>query len=468
MLGRVEAPTGAMQEFRGNPSQAPRSRHAGLVLLYADTFRELPAVYVMKHDRHVIGRDAGSADFTLNAPAVSRVHAELVREGRAVVLRDLGSRNGVIVNGRKVQSAALEPLDEVRVGDAIFKFVEEDAENYAPYRIDGALPPGKTRRAQHPSALAGGYQIDVIISEIERVASTPLSVLVRGPSGTGKEVIASELHRLSARRGKLAAINCTALPQNLIESELFGYKRGAFSGADRDKPGLIRHADGGTLLLDEIGDMPLEAQAKLLRVLQAREVLPLGATTPEPVDVRVVAATHRDLERLQREGKFREDLFARLNEYAVELPALHERKEDVFLLTRTFLVRHGGAHRTPSFAFMSGLLHYDFPYNVRELEACIKRALALTRGDQLDPEVLPDAVQEAMNDYGRDANARPSQPSEDEEAHVAPDEPTLRELLERHQGNVAAVGRELGKARMQIHRWMKRYGIDIAEYRAEA
>jgi DNA-binding NtrC family response regulator len=215
--------------------------------------------------------------------------------------------------------------------------------------------------------------------------------------------------------------------------------------------------------------MPLEAQAKLLRVLQAREVLPLGATTPEPVDVRIVAATHRDLERLQREGKFREDLFARLNEYAVELPALHERKEDVFLLTRTFLVRHGGAQKTPSFAFMSGLLHYDFPYNVRELEACIKRALALTRGEQLEPEVLPEAVQEAMTDYGRDATvARPSQPPEDEDAQAAPDEPALRELLGRHQGNVAAVGRELGKARMQIHRWMKRYGIDIAEYRADS
>ena len=465
MLTGVEAPTGAMQEFRGNPSQPPRKRQPGLVLLYADSFRELPAAFLLKAERHVIGRDASAADLTLRAPAVSRVHAEVVRDGRHLLVRDLGSRNGVIVNGRKVQSARLEPLDEVRIGDAIFKFVEENAEEFARYRIDGALPNGQARRAQKPSALAGGYQIDVIVSEIERVAATPLSVIVRGPSGTGKEVIASELHRLSGRRGRLAAINCTALPQNLIESELFGYKRGAFSGADRDKPGLIRHADGGTLLLDEIGDMPHEAQAKLLRVLQAREVLPLGATTPEPVDVRVVAATHRDLERLQREGKFREDLFARLNEYSVELPALHERKEDVYLLTQTFLARHGGSGKAPSFAFMSGLLNYDFPYNVRELEACIKRALALTDGPALEPEVLPEPVQEAMNDYGRDASDRPSQPPDEEETQGAPDEPALRELLGKHEGNVAAVGRELGKARMQIHRWMKRYGIDIAEYR---
>jgi len=468
MLPSVEAPTGAMQEFRGSPSQSSRKKQPGLVLLYADTFRELPAAYLLERERHVLGRDAGAADLTLKAPAVSRVHAEITRDGQKFVLRDLGSRNGVIVNGRKLQSAELEPLDEVRIGDAIFKFVEDEAGQYARYRIDGAMPHGEARRSQKPSALAGGYRIDTIVAEIERVAATPLSVIVRGPSGTGKEVIASELHRLSGRRGKLAAINCTALPQNLIESELFGYKRGAFSGADRDKPGLIRHADGGTLLLDEIGDMPLEAQAKLLRVLQAREVLPLGATTPEPVDVRVVAATHRDLERLQREGKFREDLFARLNEYAVELPALHERKEDVYLLTQTFLARHGGHGKEPSFAFMSGLLHYDFPYNVRELEACIKRALALTDGALLEPEVLPEAVQEAMSDYGRDGSARESQTPPEDESTGAPDEPALRELLTRHQGNVAAVGRELGKARMQIHRWMKRYGIDIAEYRADS
>jgi len=457
-----------MQEFRSSPSQPPRKRQAGLVLLYADTFRELPAAFLLTADRHVIGRDPGGADLTLIAPAVSRVHAEVVREGRRFVVRDLGSRNGVIVNGRKVPSAELEPLDEIRIGDAIFKFVEENAEMLARYRIDGVLPVGQRRLAQNPSALAGGYQIDAITAEIERVAPTPLSVIVRGPSGTGKEVIASELHRLSGRRGRLAAINCTALPQNLIESELFGYKRGAFSGADRDKPGLIRLAEGGTLLLDEIGDMPLEAQAKLLRVLQARELLPIGATMPEPVDVRVVAATHRDLERLQREGRFREDLFARLNEYSVELPALHERKEDVYLLVHTFLSRHGGLGKAPSFSFMSGLLHYDFPYNVRELEACIKRALALCDGQLLEPEVLPETVQDTMSDYGREANLRPSQPPEDESAQGAPDELALRDLLARHQGNVAAVGRELGKARMQIHRWMKRYAIDITDYRHDA
>src|SRR4051794_34683205 len=142
MLTAVEAPTGAMQEFRGGPSQPARKRQPGLVLLYADTFRDLPAAFLLTDDRHVLGRDAGSADLTLKAPAVSRVHAEVVRAGRHFVVRDLGSRNGVIVNGRKVQQCQLELLDEVRFGDAIFKFVEDGADDFARYRIDGAMAPG--------------------------------------------------------------------------------------------------------------------------------------------------------------------------------------------------------------------------------------------------------------------------------------------------------------------------------------
>src|SRR5690606_24172726 len=148
----------------------------------------------------------------------------------------------------------------------------------------------------------GGYRMDRIVAELERVAPSELGVLVLGPSGTGKEVVARELHRLSGRQGPFCAVNCAAIPAHLIESELFGWKRGAFSGADRDRVGLVRAAHRGTLLLDEIGDMPLDAQAKLLRVLQTKEVLPLGGTQPERVDVRFVAATHQDLARLQREG----------------------------------------------------------------------------------------------------------------------------------------------------------------------
>src|SRR5690606_20184609 len=290
----------------------------------------------------------------------------------------------------------------------------------------GWLADGGARRR---SSLVGGLQMDRIARALERAAPTNLNVLLLGESGTGKAVAARELHELSARKGRFCAVNCAALPGNLIESELFGYKKGAFSGADRDKPGLFKAADGGTLLLDEIGDMHPLAQAKLLRVLQSKEVLPLGATVPERVDVRVVAATHRDLQRLQREGSFRPDLFARLNELSVELPPLRERKEDIYLLTRTFLERHGRPELQPSFPFMAALIHHDWPYNVRELEAAIKRAAALAPGPSLLEEHLPPSVLAAIEDY---ASPRASLPERTE----APSEEELRALLKRHEGNV--------------------------------
>jgi DNA-binding NtrC family response regulator len=196
-------------------------------------------------------------------------------------------------------------------------------------------------------------------------------------------------------------------------------------------------------------------------------VYPLGATAPEVVDVRVVSATHRNLKRLEQEEKFRSDLFARLNEYELKLPPLRERKEDVYLLFRTFLSRHGGAHLDVSFLLMAALLHHDFPYNVRELEACAKRAIALAEGTVLDAPLLPESIRDEMAEYGRAAPAqRESQDEDDMPRHGAPSEADLRSLLEQHQGNVAAVGRALGKARMQIHRWVERYGIALDDYRA--
>ena len=315
-------------------------------------------------------------------------------------------------------------------------------------------------------------------------------------------MFAHQLHEWSGRRGAFQAVNCAAIPANLLESELFGYKRGAFSGADRDKIGIVRAADGGTLFLDEIGDMPAEAQAKLLRVIQSKEVVPIGATQPERVDVRIVCATHRDLHKLQQAGTFRGDLYARLNEYAMLLPPLRERKEDVYALCRAMLVRHGRPELGLTFPYMTGLLHYDYPFNVRELEAFIKRACALCDGGALDAQHLPDEIKELMQRYAvrkapgtgeaakparvdgsshrhathdgapspqdtgasRVAHAPPGPPAHHEPLRV-PTEQELRALLTHHRGNVAAVGRELGKERMQVHRWMKRYGIDVNEFR---
>lgn len=452
-----DASTGAMQHFRMGPPRRGTGPEPALVLLYAEGYGALPAAFPLNKRTCTIGREA-SADFALPVTAVSRRHAEIVPHKGGYLVRDLGSTNGTLVDGKRIEEAVLEANAELRLGDAIFKMVERGGAEYALYGLDGRMLDGAERATRHETRLVGGFQMDQVAAALELIASTELSVLILGESGTGKEVAARELHDKSGRRGQFSAVNCAALPDNLIESELFGYKKGAFSGADRDKTGLIQSAHGGTLLLDEIGDMPLAAQAKLLRVLQSKEVLPVGATRPEPVDVRVVAATHRDLGRLQQEGRFRRDLFARLNEFPVELPPLRDRKEDILQLCRFFLAKHGRPDLGLSFPFVAGLLHHDWPYNVRELESSMKRAAALADSPLLQEEHLPDSVKEAILDYAAPQAAVFS-------VQEAPSAEELRALLAEEQGNVAAVGRRLGKARMQIHRWMKRGGIDIEDFR---
>ncbi|MEM9697004.1 MAG: sigma 54-interacting transcriptional regulator, partial [Myxococcota bacterium] len=378
---------------------------AGLLLLYAPEFDRLSPCYLLRNPRIIIGREP-PADVRIEQPAVSRSHAELRFERNGWSIRDLGARNGTVVNGRFIEHTPLRPGDELRVGDAFFKFIDRRAEGYASYRIDGAVL-GSAYRP--PQGVVGGYQLALIATALERIAKSGISVMLLGESGTGKEVFARQVHRWSERAGAMRAVNCAAIPPNLLESELFGYRRGAFSGADRDHVGLVRAADGGTLFLDEVGDMPLEAQAKLLRVLQTKEVTPLGATTPEQVDVRIVCATHQNLGAMQQEGRFRGDLYARLNEYSVTLPPLRDRKEDIYGLCREFLRIHRRPDLTLSVPYITGLLHYDFPYNVRELEALIKRGIALTEKGELDAEHLSEQIHTKMRNYGK-ASVPPSPP----------------------------------------------------------
>jgi transcriptional regulator with GAF, ATPase, and Fis domain len=460
---------------------------SGLVLLFAPHFDEFQPAYVFAAPELIIGRDA-AASVCVPEQAVSRHHARIAYvpslpghpPGGRWVITDLQSRNGTMVNGSFITEMPLEHGHEIRIGDAVFKFVESGAERYVRYRLDGRV--NGERLAKKTLELVGGCEMDRIAADIERIGPTELSCVIMGETGTGKEVVARELHRASNRKASFQAINCAAIPHNLLESELFGYRRGAFSGADRDKPGLIKLADGGTLFLDEIGDMPLEAQAKLLRVLQSREVFPLGATTPERVDIRVICATHRDLYQFVGAGRFRGDLFARLNEHAVKLPPLRARKEDIYQLAKSFAGKYAAPDLDFTFSFVVALLHYNWPFNVRELESCIKRGVALSDGTPLDTRQLPDAIAEHMRGYGvRDRigmpslmppplpepghSATPKPPPPDAKAARAPTEEELRGLLARHKGNVAAVGRELGKERMQVHRWLKKYDIRLEDYR---
>jgi DNA-binding NtrC family response regulator len=246
-------------------------------------------------------------------------------------------------------------------------------------------PIGKSRRFLDTLKLA------------EQVAPTDSTVLIQGESGTGKEVIARYLHNSSNRAdGPFLSINCGALPENLLESELFGHVKGSFTGAVRDKQGLFAAARGGSFFLDEVGEMPPALQVKLLRVLQEREAIPVGATEAIPVDVRIIAATNRDLEEEARRGRFRSDLFYRLNVITMHLPPLRERREDVLLLVESFLQRlateHSSEPKALSSEALDAVMVYDWPGNVRELENALEHAWVLTRGDLIDPSALPERI----------------------------------------------------------------------------
>lgn len=450
----------------------------GLVAIYARLHRQLPASIPFVAPVTRIGREPDN-ELAIPEAAVSRYHARAERRTDGCHIFDQGSTNGTLVNGGRVTSHALADHDVVRIGDCIFRFAASGSVGYGAYRVDGSIVEG-SRPVRHSvrSPLIGGYQIDLILAQVEKVAQTALACIITGESGTGKELLARTIHDASGR-GPFQAINCAALPANLIESELFGYRKGAFTGATSDKIGLVRSAHQGTLFLDEIGDMPLEAQAKLLRVLQEREVLPLGATTPERVDVRVVCATHRNLEAEVAASRFRGDLLARLREFSVRLPPLRERREDLHPLVRHFMARAGRPDTSVTLPYMIAVAHHSWPYNVRELESAVKLSFALADGGELDLRHLPDTVQASVRGHGAAAapasrpgvplNASESAPKDatpgPEVRRGTPTEEDLRNLLARHRGNIAAVGRDLGKERMQVHRWLKRYGIDVNEYR---
>lgn len=260
------------------------------------------------------------------------------------------------------------------------------------------------RRLAETSAgfrLLGGSQSMVeLLDRAGRAAETDATVLIRGESGTGKELLARSLHDLSLRSdGSFVAVNCAALPETLLESELFGHVRGAFTGADRDRAGRVVQAAGGTLFLDEIGDLPLAVQVKLLRFLQEREFTPVGSEKVRRADVRVVAATHRDLDEGIRQGSFREDLFYRLNVVALEVPPLRERRDDIPELAAHFLGRYADRYSRPARTFsaeaMAVIMSYAYPGNVRELENIIEQTVVMTRGEVVHAADLPGVMTRA-------------------------------------------------------------------------
>ncbi|HUW30664.1 MAG TPA: sigma 54-interacting transcriptional regulator [Planctomycetota bacterium] len=298
------------------------------------------------------------------------------------------------------------------------------------------------------------HQVRGLFAILPDIAESDSTVLIQGPSGTGKELFAKAIHHLSRRAaGPFVAVNCGALPDALLESELFGYVKGAFTGADRDKPGRFAGAEAGTLLLDEIGDLSPAMQVKLLRVLQEREYEPLGSTAPRKADVRVIAASNRNLADLVKARAFRSDLFYRINVVRIDLPPLVQRREDIPLLIdhfiRRFNARRGREITGVNDAVMDILMRHDFPGNVRELENIIEHAFVLCKSGPIMPEHLP---RELLSD------ARPRIPAVAEPLASAEAE-AIREALHRFGGNKLKTARHLGISRATLWRKLRKHGI---------
>jgi DNA-binding NtrC family response regulator len=300
-----------------------------------------------------------------------------------------------------------------------------------------------------------------VLRMISRLKDTRTPVLISGESGTGKELVARAIHfRGALAQMPFVAVDCGALVPTLMESEMFGYEKGAFTGATKSKAGLFQAADGGTIFLDEIGELPLEMQAKLLRVLQEKEVRPVGSNEKVNVDVRVIAATNRDLEAAYRAGTFRKDLYFRLNVVTVHLPPLRERRSDIPVLVHHFLDRYAkGAHIQVTAAAMKSLLHYEWPGNVRELENCIARAVTLGDGKIIDVADLPPAIRSEQSDVGIVTTQGAASLSTTALAEM--ERLTILRVFEQANGDKALAGKMLGISRATLYRKLKRYNIAL-------
>ena len=331
------------------------------------------------------------------------------------------------------------------------------------------------------SILSGGFvgssrKVRELIRLIHRVKDLRMPVLITGESGTGKELVTRAIHELSTHPERpFVVMDCGALVSTLVESELFGYEKGAFTGASGSKTGLFQAANGGTIFLDEIGELPLEMQTKLLRVLQQKEVRPVGSNKPIKVDVRVIAATNRDLEAECEKGTFRKDLYFRLNVIRVHLPALRNRREDIPELVYHFLrkIDPNRGIRVSSEA-MGAMLNYDWPGNVRELENCVERAVALGNGRSIEIDDLPTAIQQCLptRQVGNDGGIQGDEVSDVEQPSIPqtavdPDieRAAILQMLEQAHGDKSLAGKLLGVSRATLYRKLRRYSIVPAEVR---
>jgi DNA-binding NtrC family response regulator len=401
----------------------------------------------------VSGGRSRTADLMIDHPSVSGLHFELRIGEAGIELIDLDSRNGCWLGDRRVRHVELRPGDVFRAGECRIELL-------GAREVEVEL----ARTSRYGELLGHSPVMRELFALLERLAPTPIDILVLGETGTGKELVARAIHGHSKRAsGPLRVLDCGSLAPSLAEAALFGHRKGAFTGADRDQAGVFEEAEGGTLLLDEVGELPLELQVKLLRVLDRREVARVGEPAKlRTVDVRVIAATHRDLRKMVAEGRFREDLYFRLARAIVELPPLRERGDDIGLLAREFVRASAARHQlgvTLDDEALAALARHAWPGNVRELQNVVERAAFVVADrpihagdlqlDSLGPHALRLVELARSDDYWR--------------AHEALDRVLLARMLAQVEGNLSEAARRLAISRPKLRKRLRELGLYAGE-----
>jgi DNA-binding NtrC family response regulator len=424
---------------------SPRVEVRGGTLTVASGEANVPSLQVGAEPR-VIGRSPG-CHLSLHDRKVSATHCEVVATDRGVRVRDLGSTNGVYLENHRIIEAVLTSEATLRLGDTVLAFRPGKAQRVPVSRSESFGP------------LVGGTpQMRALFEQLKLLAPTTISVLIEGETGTGKELVARAIHEASDRASKpLVVVDCGAMPPNLAESTLFGHEKGAFTGATERRKGAIAEADGGTLFLDELGELPIDLQPKLLRVLAEQRIKRVGADTYVPVNVRVVAATHRDLLQEINQGGFRADLYFRIAQERVDLPPLRERVEDIPAIVQRMMTDQGKASAfdrvTPE--SLDRLMRHDWPGNVRELRNLVLLALAYDRGGPIDLAARLRQEQGRLPARkGPRVEGRTYAQWRDDQDRVY-----FAALFEATDGNISEMARRSNLHRKTVRESLERYGI---------
>jgi DNA-binding NtrC family response regulator len=401
-----------------------------------------------------------TCDFVLSDQTASRAHFEILYTERGYLVADLNSTNGTFLDGRRVERAYLSPGSKILAGKTTFLFEPIDEEVTVEPDPDGELG----------GMIGRSLRMRQIFGLLKKVAPMDVSVIIQGETGTGKELVARAVHDLSPRsKGPFVVLDCGAIPANLIESELFGHEKGAFTGATTSRPGAFERANGGTIFLDELGELRLDLQPKLLRVLENREVRRVGGNEVIDVDVRVIAATNRDLVKEIQAGNFREDLYFRLSVISVQLPPLRQRKDDIPHILRNALAEPELVGKAGKKWFTDNALAvlqtYAWPGNVRELLNVVSHVVTLTDGPEIDVQHLPARVRGAQGEAGLTFNEHLSFKDAKEQLLESFEREYLSQLLKRCEGNISRAARESGLHRKSIERLMKKYQLDAKALR---